>query len=78
MKVTSSYYSSFQNSQKYTIFLRNTSKSYYLYRQSVDLQRWTEDDPFAQPVQIYTNITNGFGILSGYNEKTQIEIKIGG
>lgn len=81
IKVTSSYYSDFignkESQSKYTIVLRNTSKSYYLYRQSVELQAWVQDDPFAQPVQIYNNINNGFGIFAAYNEM-KIEIKVGG
>ena len=47
--------------------LNNTSESYYLYRLSSQLQNWTVDNPFAQPVTVYNNIENGFGIFGAYN-----------
>ena len=82
MKVTSSYYPDLsgdtKNQPKYIVILRNTSKSYYLYQQSVKLYYWVDEDPFAQPVQIYNNINNGFGIFSSYNDKMQTEVKVGG
>ncbi len=60
----------------YEIYLRNTSEAYYLYRRSTELQNWTEDDPFAQPVQVYNNINNGYGIFAGYNNETVYKIKL--
>jgi hypothetical protein len=82
LKVTSSYYPDLsgdtKNQPKYIVILRNTSKSYYLYQQSVKLYYWVDEDPFAQPVQIYNNINNGFGIFSSYNDKMQTEVKVGG
>lgn len=47
--------------------LNNTSESYYLYRLSSQLQSWTVDNPFAQPVTVYNNIENGFGVFGAYN-----------
>lgn len=49
------------------VVLNNTSESYYLYGLSSQLQNWTTGDPFAQPVTVYNNIENGFGILGAYN-----------
>lgn len=53
--------------KKYTVVLNNTSESYYLYNTTLALQYWTSDNPFAQPVQVYTNVNNGYGILDAYN-----------
>ncbi len=61
---------------KYMVVLRNTSESYYLYKRSTELQKWTEDDPFAQPVQVYNNINNGYGIFAGYNDEMIYEIEL--
>ena len=55
---------------KYYVVVANTSESYYLYELSAKLQYWNEGDPFAQPVIVYNNITNGYGILGAYNETT--------
>ena len=60
----------------YEIYLRNTSEAYYLYKRSTELQNWTEDDPFAQPVQVYNNINNGYGIFAGYNNETVYKIEL--
>jgi hypothetical protein len=47
--------------------LMHVSEDYYLYRSSVWLQLETGDNPFAQPVPIHTNITDGYGIFASYN-----------
>ena len=47
------------------IYLHNISKSYYYYRTSLELYQNTSGNPFAQPVQVYSNIENGFGIFAG-------------
>lgn len=56
--------------KKYKVLLSNTSESYFLYNTTVYLQSLTKDNPFAEPVQVYTNVTNGFGILEAYNTST--------
>ncbi|WP_293015027.1 DUF4249 domain-containing protein [Mongoliibacter sp.] len=45
------------------IVLKSISKSYYLYENTFNLQAYSDGDPFAQPVQVYTNINGGLGIL---------------
>lgn len=56
-----------ENELSYFVELANTSESYYRYELSSQLQYWTEDNPFAQPVTVYNNIENGFGIFGAYN-----------
>ena len=53
--------------------LRNTTEEYYNYNYTRDLQVSVENNPFAQPVQVYDNIENGLGIFAGYS---QIEKKV--
>lgn len=55
---------------KYFISLRTLSEDYYLYRTTSELQDYTSGDPFAQPVTVYNNIANGYGIFAGYSEDT--------
>jgi hypothetical protein len=44
-------------------------RTYYLYMQTVDI-------PVVQPVQVFTNVTNGVGIFGGYTSVTKsISIK---
>lgn len=49
------------------ILTQNLSEEYYKYLTTLDLQRRTDGDPFAQPVKVYSNINNGFGIFAGYS-----------
>lgn len=46
------------------VVLKSVSRSYYLYQTTFNLQNWNDGDPFAQPVQVFTNIPNGLGIYS--------------
>lgn len=53
--------------ERFFIELRSLSKDYYQYKHTVALQDAVSSDPFAEPVQIYNNIENGYGIFGGYN-----------
>ncbi|MBL4703484.1 MAG: DUF4249 domain-containing protein [Flavobacteriales bacterium] len=43
----------------------NSTETTYLFNKSYSLYQETNGNPFAQPVQVYSNITNGFGIFGG-------------
>ena len=45
--------------------LYSLSREYYFYKKSVMQSFDSQLDPFAEPVQIYTNIQNGVGIFAG-------------
>ena len=47
--------------------LRSISKEVYLYNSSYNNQRWSRDDPFSEPIFVYSNIENGFGIFGAYH-----------
>ena len=51
--------------------LRNTAGEYYDYNYTRDLQVSVENNPFAQPVQVFGNIEGGLGIFAGYNQREQ-------
>lgn len=45
--------------------LMTFSKAAYLYKTSYNNYVNVRNNPFAEPVQVYSNVTNGYGILSG-------------
>ena len=47
------------------VYLHNISKSYYYYRTSLELFQNASGNPFAQPVQVFSNVENGFGVFAG-------------
>ena len=56
--------------------LRTTTKEYYNYHYTRDLQASVENNPFAQPVQVFDNIEGGLGIFAGYQQvEKEVTIK---
>lgn len=51
-------------------YVRKVSKQYFDYRQTLELQQSLEGDPFAEPVSVYNNIENGYGIFAGFQTST--------
>ena len=47
------------------IRLVNTSEAYFNYLTSFNMYQRTINNPFATPVQVYSNINNGMGIFAG-------------
>lgn len=56
--------------QVYFIDLVSLNRDSYLYRSSVQEYYESSGDPFSEPVLIYSNIENGFGIFAGYSTFT--------
>lgn len=50
--------------------VRSISEDYYNYLATKKLQDETSGDPFAQPVGVFNNISNGFGIFAGLSNAT--------
>ena len=50
----------------YYIELLTVTQDVYNYITSYNLNQYTQYDPFAQPVQILSNVNNGLGLFSGY------------
>jgi hypothetical protein len=50
----------------YYIELTSLQKAGYLYKKSIGDYYQARNDPFAEPVQIFGNIKNGYGIFSGF------------
>ncbi|MEQ9441952.1 MAG: DUF4249 domain-containing protein [Cyclobacteriaceae bacterium] len=56
---------------KYIVVLRTLNDHFYRYRESVELQRDTEGNPFAEPVPVFNNIEEGYGIFAGFSNDTE-------
>lgn len=52
---------------KINVHLVHLSRDMYLYEQSSRTQQNTQGNPFAEPVFVYNNVVNGYGIFGGYN-----------
>lgn len=50
--------------KQYNIELRSITADYYYYCRSVDEFMWNDGDPFSEPVQIYSNVEGGLGIVA--------------
>lgn len=47
--------------------IMSVSEDYYLYRNTAISQFQVNGDPFSQPVMIYSNVENGYGVFAGYS-----------
>ena len=47
------------------ISLYSISKDYYLYAKTVQAQNYSGNSPFSEPIMVYNNIKNGYGIFAG-------------
>lgn len=57
--------------KSYMVLLTSLNKSGFLYRKSIDDYNKATGDPFSEPVQVFCNIENGYGIFAGYATYTQ-------
>lgn len=46
------------------------SETYYEYLRSSRLHDSAQDNPFAEPISVYGNVENGYGIFAGYSSQT--------
>jgi hypothetical protein len=60
----------------FEIKLTCMSKEYFRYEETAELSFDVMGDPFAQPVQVYSNVSNGFGIFTGGSyDKRRYDVK---
>ena len=77
------YYSSYGGAYGYgaskLVYERNEiqvqklSKDLYNYLKYLKLYNFYHDNPFAEPVPVYSNIKNGIGIFAGFNNEVKLE-----
>ncbi len=54
------------------LLLQQISKDFFLFTKSLALVKNIQDNPFAEPVNLWTNITNGYGIFTGISQYSAI------
>ena len=56
----------------YPVYVKLTSvnEDFYLYKKTFAAHLNNQGNPFAEPVQVYNNIKNGFGIFGGFSSYT--------
>jgi hypothetical protein len=54
------------NYKIYSFELKSLTREGYLYRRTIEKYEQSSGDPFSEPVVIYSNIENGYGIFAGY------------
>ena len=58
--------SNFRTETELQIQLLSVSEDLYRYKRAAKLQRELGDDPFSEPVEIPSNMSNGVGLFAGY------------
>ena len=53
--------------EEWTVRMRTLSDEFARYRATSQLQQSTKNDPFAEPIQVFNNISQGVGIFAGYS-----------
>jgi hypothetical protein len=48
------------------VVLASTTEALFRYEQTRKLHKSVRENPFAEPVAVYTNVQNGVGIFAGY------------
>ena len=58
-----------QEHLRFVFYLKALTKAYFTYLKSLGVYWETggSDNPFSEPVVIYSNVENGYGILGGYS-----------
>lgn len=60
------------DTEELIVTLKSLDEARYRYLRSKELQNWNEGNPFAEPVNVYNNIENGYGIFGGYSSDIYI------
>jgi len=54
-----------------TIHIQHLSKDIYTYMKYLKLYDQYHDNPFSEPVAVYSNVKNGAGIFAGFNDEAK-------
>jgi hypothetical protein len=55
------------------IHVQKLSKDLYNYMKYLKLYKHYHDNPFAEPVPVYSNVKNGIGIFAGFNDEIKLQ-----
>ena len=68
-----SYYGTTKIYERNEIHVQKLSKDLYNYLKYLKLYNFYHDNPFAEPVPIYSNVKNGIGIFAGFNDEVKLQ-----
>ncbi len=57
--------------ERHIVHIQHLSKDLFTYLKYLNLYDFYHDNPFAEPVPVYTNIKNGVGIFAGFNDEAK-------
>jgi Domain of unknown function (DUF4249) len=57
----------FQYARYQTLLVCHTDENYAKFHKSLEEIKRNNDNPFAEPSRLYTNVKGGFGVFAGYN-----------
>jgi len=60
----------FTSGKTYFFVLTTLSHDAYLYKKSLAIYKDAHDNFFSEPVQVYNNIKNGYGVFAGFSSTT--------
>ena len=60
---------SFGDRYRFYVQLLNLSEDLYTYEITAAEQRGTDQDPFSESVDVYSNMSSGFGVFAGYHSE---------
>ncbi len=66
-----SYGFSYSGIKVISVIVKSISKDRYLFEKSLAAILFNDGNPFAEPANVHTNVTNGYGIFSVENEVAQ-------
>ena len=74
----------FTDSYKPSVVLKNVSRNYYEYRKSINIHFYNQNveryDVYSMfkgdPVELYSNVSNGLGIFAGYTQDIKVCTKL--
>ena len=61
--------------ERNTIHVQRLSKDLYNYLKYLKLYDHYRDNPFAEPVPVYSNVKKGVGLFAGFNDETKMEFE---
>ncbi len=61
--------------QRYIIHVQKLSKELFNYLKYLKLYDFYHDNPFSEPVPVYSNVKNGIGIFAGFNDDTKFSFE---
>lgn len=61
--------------QRYIIHVQKLSKELFNYLKYLKLYEFYHDNPFSEPVPVYSNVQNGAGIFAGVNDDSKFSIE---